>query len=164
MAVPTAYRSFQAKDWTWAVAGTYTAAMAVLSPLIYCTGPGIELTALQWAKLLQLDSFSLSLSLFLFRAALVAYGSSQAQGQIWATATGLYHGSQQCRIQAMSVTYTKAYGNVRSLTRWARPGIKSTTSCTSQIRFHCAITGTPAVGFLTYLTYCTTAGTPRETV
>ena len=31
---------------------------------------------------------------------------------------------QQCRIQAMSVTYSIAHGNVRSLTHWARPGIE----------------------------------------
>ena len=35
---------------------------------------------------------------------------------------------QQRQIQAMSVTYTTAHGNTRSLTQWARPGIKPVTS------------------------------------
>ena len=34
----------------------------------------------------------------LFRAALVAYGGSQARGQIGAVADGLHHSSGQCRI------------------------------------------------------------------
>ena len=35
---------------------------------------------------------------------------------------------QQRQIQAVSVTYTTAHGNIRSLTHWARPGIKPTAS------------------------------------
>ena len=51
-----------------------------------------------------------------FRAAPVAYGSSQARG-------GLGVGScrpqpQQCGIQAVSSTYTIAHSNARSLTHW----------------------------------------------
>ena len=37
-------------------------------------------------------------SFFLFRVALVAYGSSQARGQIGATAAKLHHSSRQCWI------------------------------------------------------------------
>ena len=48
--------------------------------------------------------------LLLFRAPLAAYGGSQARGPIGATAAGLRHS------QAMSVTYTAAPGNARSLT------------------------------------------------
>ena len=36
--------------------------------------------------------------------------------------------TQQFEIRAASATYTTAHGNARSLTHWARPGIKSTTS------------------------------------
>ena len=35
---------------------------------------------------------------------------------------------QQCRNQAMSATYTTAYGTARCLTHWARPGVEPTTS------------------------------------
>ena len=48
----------------------------------------------------------------LFRATLVAYGGSQAKGQIIAVAAGLYHSPQQCQILAVSATYTAAHGNV----------------------------------------------------
>ena len=36
--------------------------------------------------------------------------------------------SQQCRIQAVSTTYTAACGNAGFLTHWLRPGIKPTSS------------------------------------
>ena len=35
---------------------------------------------------------------------------------------------QQCQIWAMSVTHTTAHGYTRSLTHWARPGIKAASS------------------------------------
>ena len=41
----------------------------------------------------------------------MAYGGSQASGPIEPTAQ-----PQQCQIQAMSLTYTTAYGNAGSLT------------------------------------------------
>ena len=50
----------------------------------------------------------------LFRATCVAYGRSQARGQIGAAAGGLQ--PQQCGIQATSVIYTTAHGNAGSLT------------------------------------------------
>ena len=58
----------------------------------------------------------------------MAYGGSQARGQIWATAANLCHN----------------HSNVGSLTHWARPGIESTTSW-FLVRFvsHWATTGTP---------------------
>ena len=52
----------------------------------------------------------------------------QAMSWIWAIATGLHHSPQQCEIKATSVTYTTALSNAGSLTHWARPRIKSTTS------------------------------------
>ena len=58
-------------------------------------------------------------------AALVAYGGSQARGprsySCWPT-------PQPHQIQAVSVTYTTAHSNSRSLTHWSRLGIESTTS------------------------------------
>ena len=80
----------------------------------------------QWHKSLGLGVF-----FCLFRAAPVAYGSSQAGGRIGATAASLRHSQsntgsephlqptpqpQQCRIQAMSATYTTAHSNAGSLT------------------------------------------------
>ena len=51
---------------------------------------------------------------------------------------------QQHQIWAASVTYTTAYGNARSLTHWARPGIEPASSW-FLVRFvnPCAMTGTP---------------------
>ena len=58
-------------------------------------------------------SFYLFIFVFwFFRASPTAYGSSQARGGIGAA----------------SVTYTTAHGNARSLTHWARPGIKPASS------------------------------------
>ena len=64
---------------------------------------------------------------FFFRAAPMAHGSSQARGWIGATAASLYQ-SQQCWIQAVSVTYTTAHANAWSLTHWTRPGIEPLSS------------------------------------
>ena len=64
---------------------------------------------------------------FFFRATPMAYGSSQARGQIRAAAAGLHHSHSQ--IQAAPATYTTAHGNARSLTHRVRPGIEPTTSC-----------------------------------
>ena len=50
----------------------------------------------------------------LFRAALMAYGGSQARGLIRATAEPPE--PQKCQIGATSATYTTAHGNTRSLT------------------------------------------------
>ena len=48
--------------------------------------------------------------------------------QIGAAAAGLYPQPQQCQIWAMSATSITAHRNTRSLTYWARPGIKPTSS------------------------------------
>ena len=60
--------------------------------------------------------YSLDIKFFvcflLFRAALVAYGCSQARDPIRATVAGLHH----------------SLSNARSLTHWTRPGIEPTTS------------------------------------
>ena len=49
-------------------------------------------------------------------AASAPYGSSQARGPIGATAAEPTPQPQQCQIPALSLTYTTAHGNVRSLT------------------------------------------------
>ena len=55
--------------------------------------------------------------LFIYKAAFGAYGSSQARGQIRATAGGLHHSHSQPRwIQDASATYATACGNAGSLT------------------------------------------------
>ena len=65
----------------------------------------------------------------LCRAVPTAHGSSQARGQIRPTAARLRTPQPpQHRIQATSVTYTTAHGNIRSLTHWARPGIEPASS------------------------------------
>ena len=63
---------------------------------------------------------------FLFRAAFMAYGGSQARGQIGAGRP--IPQPQQHGIQATSVIYTMAHGNAGSLTHWARPGFKPASS------------------------------------
>ena len=50
-----------------------------------------------------------------FRASPIAYGGSQARGQIGTTAEPISQ-PQQPRIQAVSATYITAHGNARSLT------------------------------------------------
>ena len=64
----------------------------------------------------------LSFSFFLFGAAHVAYGTSQARGWSYSCQP------QQCQIRAASATYTTAHGNARSLAHWVRSGIESSTS------------------------------------
>ena len=70
------------------------------------TSTGIEILRLPTNKIQdmmasQVNFFSFFLFSFcfcLFRAAPMAYGGSQAGGQIGATAAGLHHSSQQCWI------------------------------------------------------------------
>ena len=66
--------------------------------------------------------------LLLFRATPMAYGSSQTRGRIGATAASLHHSHSNGGIQAASVTYTTAHGNIRSPTHWVRPGIEPASS------------------------------------
>ena len=69
----------------------------------------------------------LPFSIFLvFRAAPVAYASSQARGRIGAAAAGPM--PQQHRIWATLSTYNTALGNAGFLTHCAKPGIKPTSS------------------------------------
>ena len=57
----------------------------------------------------------------LFRAACVAYGSSQARGQIGAAAASLCH-------TAASVTYTTTNSNAGSFIHRVRPGLEPLSS------------------------------------
>ena len=52
----------------------------------------------------------------LFRATPVAYGGSQARGQIGATAASPHHSHSKGQIQATSSNYTTTHGNAGSLT------------------------------------------------
>ena len=64
-----------------------------------------------------------------FRAALAAYGGSQARGLIGAAAAGFRQSHSNARsIRAASETYTTAHGHARSLNHWARRGIEPATS------------------------------------
>ena len=71
--------------------------------------------------------FILFFSNFIFRAVPVAYGGSQARGQIGAVAAGLHHSHSNARSEP-SATYTTTHGNAISLTHWVRPGIKPASS------------------------------------
>ena len=65
---------------------------------------------------------------FLFRAVPPAYGGCQARGPIGATAAGLHHSHSNIRSELRLWPTPIAHGNARSLTHWARPGIKPATS------------------------------------
>ena len=57
-----------------------------------------------------------------------SYGGSQVRGSNRSCCCWPAPQPQQHQIQAVSVNYTTAHGNTRSLTQWARPGIEPTTS------------------------------------
>ena len=56
---------------------------------------------------------------FLYRASLVAYGSSRARGWIGAAPAGLHHGHGNARSELH--LWPTARGNARSLTHWVTP-------------------------------------------
>ena len=67
----------------------------------------------QWFQMLLFFFYFLFIYFFLlFRTTLAAYGVSQSRG----------------RIQAISATYTTVHSDTGSLTHWAKPGIKPTSS------------------------------------
>ena len=93
--------------------------------------PGIEPSPLQWLhwilnplshKGIAIHSFFFFF--FLFRATPVAYGNSQTEGWIGATAAQPKPQPQK----HASVIYTTAHGNAGFMTHWARPGIEPTSS------------------------------------
>ena len=77
-----------------------------------------------------LNLFSFLKFIFHFMTAPMAYGSAWTRGQIGAAADNLHSRPQQHRIQASSMTYAVAFGNIGSLTHWARSGIEPTSSQT----------------------------------
>ena len=86
---------------------------------------------------------------FLFRAEPASYWSSQSEELNWSSSCQPTPQPQQCRIQAISVTYTTAHGKAGSLTHWERPGIEPTSSWIL-VRFltHWATMGVPVLLFL----------------
>ena len=64
----------------------------------------------------------------LFRAAPVAYGSSQARSWIGAAAAGLHHSHSNMGSEPHLQNYTTAHGNAGPLNYWVRPGIESASS------------------------------------
>ena len=85
-------------------------------------------TIMKFIKIYPSRSF---FSFFLFGATPVAYGSSQARGQIRAAAASQSNPQlQQHWIWVTSATYAIAHSNTRSLTHWARPGIQPASSWT----------------------------------
>ena len=69
-------------------------------------------------------------------------------GSNWSCSCQTVPQPQQCRIWAMSATYTAGHGNAGSLTHWARPGIVPASSW-MLVKFvnHWATTGTPPLYF-----------------
>ena len=63
-----------------------------------------------------------------FNAAPTAYGASQGRGWIRAITASLHPSHSNTRSKPPSATYTTAHSNNRSLTHWARPGIKPASS------------------------------------
>ena len=140
-----------AKDWILATTPSHAGSFN------HCTRLGIEPASLQWPEQLRSDSFFFFL---LFKAAPEAYGSSQAGGPIGATAVGLCHSHSTIR----SEPCLQPTQQLMAMPGWIPLSKARDWTCvlwwvgTHQIRFHCAMTGTPAVR---YLTHCATAGTPR---
>ena len=100
----------------------------ILVPATTWINPEAILSKISW---LQKGNYCMILPFFflLFRATPVAYGGSWARGQIGATAAGLHHSSWWQRW-------------VLNPPSEARDRTCNLTD-TSQIRFHCATTGTP---------------------
>ena len=63
-----------------------------------------------------------------FRAAPMAYGSSQARGWIIATAASLHHSHSHIRFELELRPTPQLMATLRSLTHWARPGMGPATS------------------------------------
>ena len=80
---------------------------------------------------------------FSFRVIPAAYGGSQVKSELHLPPIPQ---PQQHQIRATSATYTSVHGNSRSLTYWARPGIKPTSSWILVRFLTCwATTGTPGL-------------------
>ena len=72
---------------------------------------------------------TIQLFFFSFKVTPMTYGSSLARGWIRATySCWPMPQPKQHEIQAFSTTYTATHSNTRSLTHWARPGMKPASS------------------------------------
>ena len=107
------------------------------------------------SEFLILDSLThLFLILFyVFRAALVAYGGSQARGWIGAAAAGLLHSHSNTRYTRKTLRYS--YDNCGSLIHCAGPGIEplNLNLCRENAGSltHCATVGTPESVFMLFI-------------
>ena len=92
-----------------------------------------------WERYIYFFSF-----FFLFRVTPVPYRSSQARGQIRAAATGLCHSHSNTRYEQHLWPTPQLIATARSLTHWAKPGIKPSSSwILVGFVFHWATTETP---------------------
>ena len=114
----------------WAAFSNYIAACGNARSLIHCARPGIEPASLKsqcWVLNLWSPSGN-SKTFFFFRAAPVAYGSSQARGQIRVVAAGLHQSHSNAGSTKPRLWPTHNNTLTGSLTHWARPGIKTESS------------------------------------
>ena len=124
----------------WATSVTYTTAHSNDKSLTHWTRPGIEPVTLCF---LRLDLFPLcndGHSLFLIFNFFVLLGPHPRHMEVprlgvelellllWSCCHWPTPQLQQQQIRVMSGTYSTAHGNTGSLTHWARPGIKPTSS------------------------------------
>ena len=103
---------------------------------------------MKWQYIYSSFSFFFLFFFWLFRAAPVVYGCSQARGWIWAAAAGCSHSSSRSEPHLWPTPQLTAHGNARSSTHWVGPGIER-ASLWILVRFvtHWATTGTPIVHF-----------------
>ena len=97
--------------------------------------------------------FFFFLSFVFSRATPMAHGGSQPRGPIRTTAASLHHSHSNARSKPPLRPYTTAHSSARSLTHWAKPGIKPETSW-FLVGFvnHWAKMGTPCISsFLTHI-------------
>ena len=122
-------------------------------PDFLCTWLKIKSTPLQQPELLQLDFFFSFLGPHPRHMEVSRPGvESELQLTAYTTTIATWDLSHICDL-------CHSCGNTGSLTHWARPGIKPTSSWILAGFVTCwTTTGTPAVGFLTHYT---TVGTPK---
>ena len=82
-----------------------------------------EVSGRTWNK-----CFSGKHSFFLFRATPMVYGGSQARGRFGVVVAGLWHSHSNVRSELHLWPIPQLMGNARTLTHWARLGIKPASS------------------------------------
>ena len=145
-----AYRSSRVRDWIQVTAVIYTAATATLDILTQCARPGIEPVPPQWLEPLQLDSFFFFFFVFLGPhpehmevPRLGVKLELQLQLPAYTTETATPDLSHVCELHHSSWQH-----RILNPPREARDRIHVLMG-TSQVHYHWASTGIPAVGFLT---------------